>query len=151
MDPAGSRVGPWRERPIVVICPGEDPRGFPAKMELPSGLGRSPQEVATPIAVWFTRDPILGPGLIQSTMAEVHNARSYKDGEVAVLRVEAMRKLAEPGGGRTRAGVPRRQAALPLSRRSSGRGTDLQDSWPADADQGRIANTPVLLASRVGT
>gem|GEM_PF-6122476 len=85
-----------REMPIVMIRLGEDPSGFPAKVQFPSGLSRSPEEVATQIAVWFTRDPNYGPGLIQRIMAEVHSARSYKDAEAAVLRVEAMGKLSDP-------------------------------------------------------
>lgn len=82
--------------PNVMIRLGEDPRGFPAKVQFPSGIGRSPEQVATQIAVWFTRDPTFGPALINRIMAEVHNATSYKAAEAAVLRVEALGKLSDP-------------------------------------------------------
>lgn len=82
--------------PLVMIRFGEDPRGFPAKVQYPSGLHRAAEEVATQIAVWFTRDPTVGSRLIERIMAEVHNAGSYLDAKTAVERVEAMGKLSEP-------------------------------------------------------
>lgn len=85
-----------RELPIVMIRLGEDPHGFPAKVQSPSGLGRSPEEVATQIAVSLTRDPTFGPRLVDRFMAEVHHARSYVTAKEAALRVEAMGKLSEP-------------------------------------------------------
>jgi hypothetical protein len=79
--------------PLFTVRLGEDPRGFSAKFQAPSMIGRGAWQVATAVAVWLSQDVTFGATVTNRLMSEVRNARSYKDAEAAALRVEQMGKL----------------------------------------------------------
>ncbi len=85
-----------RDIPLFMVRLGEDPRGFPAKFQAPSLVGRDAQRVATAIAVWLSQDATFGTTVTDRLITEVRTAGSFKDAEAAALRVEQMGKLSSP-------------------------------------------------------
>ena len=79
--------------PLFMVRLGEDPRGFPAKFQAPSLVGRDAQRVATAIAVWLSQEATFGTTVTDRLISEVRTAGSYVDAEAAALRVEEMGKL----------------------------------------------------------
>jgi len=82
-----------RSIPLFMVRLGEDPRGFPAKFQAPSLVGRDAQRVATAIAVWLSQEATFGTTVTDHLISQVRTARSFKEAEAAALRVEQMGKL----------------------------------------------------------
>lgn len=82
--------------PVFMVRLGEDPRGFPAKFQAPSLLGRTATHVADSIIVWLSKDPLYGAQVTSHLVSSLRSATSFTDARDAARKIERMGQLSDP-------------------------------------------------------
>lgn len=99
----GFSASPWtqqevgwawsREMPFFLVRLGEDPRGFPWKVQYPSMAGRSAADTAHIFHMWLSEQSGFGAMVIDRMVNDLRRATSFLAAKEAALRLEALGKL----------------------------------------------------------
>lgn len=80
---------------FAVRMGAEPPPGFLGREQWPSGLGRSPEEVAVLIGRWLSEVPELGSSIVDGLLSALGGAGNFFDAEAKARRIAALGSLTD--------------------------------------------------------